>query len=79
MKKYSKKQMTKFDYKIRGFVVFSILMFALTAVFVYPSMTKSETKIDEIQEQIDAKQREIDEAQKELDKILEDQTIQLKK
>ena len=79
MKKFSKKEMTKFDYKIRRFVVFSILMFALTAVFVYPSFTKTETKIDEIQEQIDAKQREIDEAQKELDKILEEQTIELKK
>ena len=79
MKKYSKKQMTRFDYKIRGFVVFAILMFSLTAFFVYPSLTQSETKIDEIQEQIDAKQREIDEAQKELERILEEQTIELKK
>ena len=79
MKKISKKQMTKFDYKIRRFVVFSIVMFALTALFVYPSLTKTETKIDEIQEKIDAKQRQIDDAQKELEKILEEQTVELKK
>ena len=27
MKKYNKKQMTKFDYKIRSFVIFAILIF----------------------------------------------------
>lgn len=79
MKKYNKKQMTKFDYKIRSFVIFAILIFAITAMFVYPNLTKSETKNNEIQEQINLKQKEIDEAQKTLDKILEDQTIELKK
>ena len=71
--------MTKFDYKIRSFVIFAILIFAITAMFVYPNLTKSETKNNEIQEQINLKQKEIDEAQKTLDKILEDQTIELKK
>lgn len=79
MKKYNKKQMTKFDYKIRSFVIFAILIFAITAMFVYPNLTKSETKNNEIQEQINLKQKEIDEAQETLDKILEDQTIELKK
>ena len=79
MKKNNKKQMTKFDYKIRSFVIFAILIFAITAMFVYPNLTKSETKNNEIQEQINLKQKEIDEAQKTLDKILEDQTLELKK
>lgn len=79
MKKFSKNEMTKFDYKIRGFVIFSILIFAITAIFVYPSLTNSENKTIEIQEKIEIKQKEIDAAKQELDKIIEDQTIQLNK
>lgn len=79
MKKFTKKQMTKFDYKIRFFVIFSLIVFAFTAVVVYPNLSSNESKNIEIQEKIEEKQKEIDEAQKQLDKILEDETIELKK
>ena len=79
MKIFSKNDMTKFDYMIRGFVFFYVFFFAFTAIFVYPSLTNSENKTIEIQEKIEIKQKEIDAAKQELDKIIEDQTIQLNK
>lgn len=79
MKKFRKKQMTKFDYKMRILIVFSVLIFAVTAVVVHPYITSNEAKNIEIQEKIDEKQKEIDTAKGQLEDILDNETTQLNK
>lgn len=79
MKKFRKKEMTRFDYKMRMFVIFSVLIFAATAVFAYPKINSNESKNVEIQQQINQKQTEIDTANQQLDEILEDNKVELTK
>jgi len=79
MKKFRKKEMTKFDYKMRIFVIFSVLIFAATAVFAYPNINSNESKNEEIQQQIKQTQVEIDTANQQLDEILEDNKVELTK